>query len=105
VTRPADGGRQPARGRAWWIAGLAISALVVVVLAPLASPDPDGLERVAEDQGFLWAARDALYSVIPDYSVPGIEGTPSNVLAGLIGVFVVFGLMVVLGRVLARRRG
>ena len=33
--------------------GIAIAALVVIVLAPLASPDPDGLERVAEDKGFL----------------------------------------------------
>ena len=30
-----------------------IAALVVIILAPLASPDPDGLERVAEDKGFL----------------------------------------------------
>jgi hypothetical protein len=40
-------------GRWWWVVGLAIAALVVIVLAPLASADPDGLERVAEDQGFL----------------------------------------------------
>ena len=100
-----DGDRRPARGRAWWIAGLAIAALVVVVLAPLASPDPDGLERVAEDQGFIGAARDAVYSIIPDYTLPGVEGSTSTVLAGLVGIVVVFSLMVVLGRLLARRRG
>jgi hypothetical protein len=79
--------------------------LVVIVLAPLASADPDGLERVAEDHGFLATARDALYSIIPDYTVPGIEGNLSTILAGLIGVAIVFGLMVVLGRLLVRRRG
>jgi hypothetical protein len=96
---------RPGRGRPWWIAGLVIAGLVVVVLVPLASRDPDGLERVAQDQGFIGTARDALYSIIPDYTVPGVEGTMSTVLAGLIGVALVFGVMFVLGRLLARRRG
>lgn len=91
-------------GRWWWVVGLAIAAAVVVVLAPLASSDPDGLERVAGDQGFLENARDAVYSIIPDYTIPGIDGNLSTILAGLIGVVLVFGLMVILGRVLARRR-
>ena len=91
-------------GRWWWVIGLAIAAVVVIVLAPLASSDPDGLERVAEDLGVLEQARDAVYSIIPDYSVPGVDGNLSTILAGLIGVVLVFGLMIVLGRVLARRR-
>ena len=91
-------------GRWWWVVGLAIAAAVVIILAPLASSDPDGLERVAQDQGFLESARDAVYSIIPDYTVPGIDGNLSTILAGLIGVVIVFGLMVLLGRVLARRR-
>jgi hypothetical protein len=90
--------------RYWWIAGLAIAALVVVLLAPLASSDPDGLERVAEDQGFIGAARDAVISIIPDYTVPGVDGNVSTILAGLIGIVIVFVAMVVLGRLLARRR-
>jgi PDGLE domain len=98
---PAE--RAPRGGRWWWIAGLAIAALVVIVLAPLASADPDGLERVAEDQGFLVAARDALFSILPDYVVPGVEGNLSTILAGLIGIAIVFTLMVLLGRVLAHK--
>jgi hypothetical protein len=95
----------PARGRGWWLAGLAISALVVIILAPLASPDPDGLERVAEDRGFIGRAQDALVPILPDYSIPGIEDPfLSTVLSGLIGVAVVFLVMVLLGRFLARRR-
>jgi hypothetical protein len=98
--------RAPRRrlGRFWWVAGLAIAALIVVVLAPLASADPDGLQRVAGDQGFLQSARDALYSIIPHYNVPGVDGNLSKILAGLIGIVIVFGLMVLVGRVLARRR-
>lgn len=90
--------------RYWWVAGLAIAALIVVVLAPLASPDPDGLERVAEDHGFLQSARDALYSIIPDYTVPGVDGNASTIQAGLIGIVIVFALMTLVGRLLARRR-
>ena len=92
------------RSRAWWLVGLAIAVLVVIVLAPLASSDPDGLERVAEDSGFLATAEDAPYSVLPDYTVPGVEdGTLTTILAGLVGVAVVFLIMWALGALLARR--
>jgi hypothetical protein len=90
--------------RWWWLAGLGIAALVVIVLAPLASPDPDGLERVAEDHGFLAAAQDAVYQILPDYSVPGLDGSTTTIVAGLLGVAIVFGIMWALGTLLARRR-
>ena len=50
--------------RYWWLAGLALAALVVVVLAPLASSDPDGLERVAIDAGFAEQGTAAALSLI-----------------------------------------
>jgi len=105
VTESNDRQPRPSRGsRYWWLIGLAIAAIVVIVLAPLASADPDGLERVAGDQGFLGNARAALFSIIPDYTVPGVNGNVSTILAGLIGVLLVFGLMLLLGRLLARRK-
>jgi len=90
--------------RYWWVAGLAIVVLVVIVLVPYASGDPDGLQRVAQDNGFLGSAQDPGFSLIPGYAVPGVGGNLSKVIAGLVGVAVIFGLIVVLGRVLARRR-
>ena len=43
-------------------------ALVVGIVAVFfASPSPDGLERVAEDKGFIEAAQDAPFEIIPDY--------------------------------------
>jgi hypothetical protein len=91
--------------RRWWLAGVALAALIVILLAPLASPDPDGLERVAEDRGFLASAQDALFQILPDYTVPGVsDATMTTILAGLIGVAVVFALMWGLGSLLARRR-
>jgi hypothetical protein len=91
--------------RAWWLVGLGIAALVVLLLAPLASPDPDGLERVAGDHGFLAQAEAALFSVLPDYTVPGLDDPAiTTIAAGLIGVAIVFALMWGLGMLLARRR-
>jgi ABC-type Fe3+ transport system permease subunit len=78
--------------RYWWILGLLI-ALAVTLLAPLASPHPDGLERVAEDQGFLNRTQDAPYKVIPDYLFPGIENeSVASIVAGLVGTLLMFGL-------------
>lgn len=91
--------------RFWWIPGIAIAVVVVVVLAPLASGDPDGLEWVAGEQGFIASAQDALYSIFPGYTIPGVDDpVVSTVLAGLIGVGIVFAIMFGLGRLLARRR-
>jgi hypothetical protein len=92
------------RSRWWWVVGLGIAALVVIILAPLASPDPDGLERVATDKGFLAQAQAALYSIFPDYTIPGInDPTVTTILSGLIGLLIVFAAVWGLGRLLARR--
>ncbi len=100
---PATGGLRARLRRYWWVAGLAIAALVVVILAPLASSHPDGLERVAEDKEFLDTAEGSHWEWLPDYTIPGLSGDTSTVLAGLVGVAIVFALMVVAGRVLSRR--
>ena len=90
--------------RYWWVAGLLIAAAIVVVLAPFASGDPDGLERVAIDVGFAEQGTDAGFQLLPDYSVPFLGDSPvSLVVAGLIGVALLFAAMWLLGRVLARR--
>ena len=76
----------------WWLIGLLL-ALGVALLSPLASPHPDGLERVAEDEGFLDRAKDAPYQIIPDYLFPGIENEAlATIAAGLVGTALLFGL-------------
>lgn len=88
----------------WWLIGLLI-ALAVALLSPLASPYLDGLERVAEDQGFLDRAEDASYQVIPDYLFPSISNEAvATILAGLVGTLVVFGLTYGLAWVVRRRK-
>lgn len=87
----------------WWVIGLLL-ALGVALLSPLASSHPDGLERVAEDTGFLDRAEDAPYEIIPDYTVPGIENPAvSTIVAGLIGTLLLFGLGYGLAWLLRRR--
>jgi cobalt/nickel transport system permease protein len=90
--------------RRWIIVATVVTLVVVVAASFLASGDPDGLERVAEDQGFMEAGEEAPYEIIPDYTVPGIDGELSTLLAGVIGVAVMFVLVWGLGRLLARRR-
>lgn len=84
----------------WAIIGLVMAALVVIILAPLASSDPDGLDRVSEDKGFAEEGKDAPYEFLPDYSIPGIDNERATViLAGLAGVAIVFALTVGFGAV------
>ncbi|WP_129671790.1 energy-coupling factor ABC transporter permease [Candidatus Chloroploca sp. Khr17] len=71
-----------------------VLALTLTILAPLASPHPDGLERVAEDQGFLEYALDAPFAILPDYTIPGIDSPLSTILAGTIGVLLIPALLV-----------
>lgn len=89
-------------GRAVWAVGLLI-ALGLIVLAPLASAHPDGLEWVAEQRGFLDLAQGAVYEIIPDYVFPGIANEAlATIVAGILGTLLVFG--VTLGVMLARRK-
>lgn len=106
-------------------AGLALSAALAVMVSPWASSSPDGLEKVAEDQGF---SEDALEepvwgdSPIPDYAVPGITSTVevedeetgtvvveeeptrlATALAGLIGTVAIFLLAWGLALVLKKK--
>ena len=85
-------------GRGWIIAGIIVS-LLAVLLSPLASGSPDGLERVAEDVGFLGLGQSAPYELLPDYTIPLLgETTLSTIIAGAIGALVLLGLLILLGR-------
>jgi len=84
--------------RGWVVAGMLIS-IAVVLLSPLASVDPDGLERVAGDLGFLSKGSSAPFAIIPDYTLPVLGNTPlSTIFAGMIGVIVVGVVILLLGQ-------
>ena len=85
-------------GRGWIVAGVVIS-LIVVLLSPFASANPDGLERVATDLGFINAGQSSPFQIISDYTIPFLGETPlSTILAGAAGVIVVLGLAYAMGR-------
>ena len=76
----------------WWHIGL-IVCLLVAILSPLASSSPDGLERVADDEGFIGLAQEAPFQIIADYVFPGIENEAvATILAGIIGTLILFGV-------------
>ena len=82
----------PKGGKLVWVIGLLL-AIGLAILSPLASANPDGLERVAEQKGFLGIAKGPIYEVIPDYVLPGISNEAlATILAGVLGVIIVFGV-------------
>ena len=94
------------RGRGWVIAGIVI-ALMVVLVSPLASTNPDGLNRVAMDLGFIRTANSTVPTVglLSGYEIPGLGFAPlSRILSGAIGVAVVLFGGLVLGRAIQKRR-
>jgi cobalt/nickel transport system permease protein len=99
LTRAGD--EKPVGGAVVWVTGLLI-ALALAVASPLASAQPDGLERVAEQLGFLGISQGPYYEIIPDYVFPGVSNEVlATILAGVIGTLLVFG--VALGIAYARR--
>jgi len=88
----------------WWLISFLV-CLAVACLSPLASSSPDGLERVAEDRGFLELGQEAPYQVIADYVFPGIENEAlATILAGIIGTLILFGAAYGLAWLLTLRR-
>jgi len=67
----------------------AIAAALAAFLSPFASALPDGLERVAEDLGFIGKEAGLFNALIPDYAIPGLGNElVATGLAGLIGVLI-----------------
>ena len=88
----------------WWLISLLV-CLAVASLSPLASSSPDGLERVAENKGFIDLAQESPFQIIADYVFPGIENEAlATILAGLIGTLILFGVAYALAWLLTLRR-
>lgn len=75
AARPIPAESQPAFAgpTLWWAAGIA--AATAILLAPLASSLPDGLEAAAAVLGFASRAAEPSWAWLPDYAFPC--GTPS----------------------------
>lgn len=73
------------------VLGLLVSVLLAGVVSFYASSSPDGLEKAAEDVGFIDEATDSAVADSPlaDYGISGVEDDRLSVgLAGVLGVLV-----------------
>lgn len=89
LDRAALGGPTKVSGRGFVIGGLLVAVLMATVVSQFAAGDPDGLERVAEDTGFIESAEDHALGdfVFADYATAGIDNEPlSLAVAGVAGV-------------------
>lgn len=104
-TRPdllGEGSASTRAGRGWILAGVMV-ALAVVLLSPLASVNPDGLNRVAIDLGFITTTQSGT-GPLAGYTIAVLGKTPlSRIVAGAIGVLVVLGLAFLAGRSLQKK--
>ncbi len=88
----------------WWHVAL-ILVLLLAILSPLASSSPDGLERVAQDKGFIGVAIKPLLKIVPDYVIPGVTNESlAVILAGLLGTLILFGIGYGLANLLRAKR-
>jgi cobalt/nickel transport protein len=89
--------------------GLGIALFIAVGLSPLASQNPDGLDRVAEDLKFdTKAAEDTparklpFYVAFDEYALRGVPEQIATPLAGLFGTLATFGLAYGIGKWVVR---
>lgn len=80
-----------------FLLGVVSAFALAMLLIPFASESPDGLERVAEDKGFMNKEALLVPAPVPDYDFKGIRNKKiSSVLAGaggaVIAGFACFGL-------------
>lgn len=87
-----------AKGSGSWVWVGGAIALLVAVLSPLASTNPDGLNRVAMDLGFINSAKTGT-GPFAGYTLPFLESASlSKIAAGLVGVLVVGAVVFLIGR-------
>lgn len=82
--------------RLFVLASFLITVAIALFVSPWASQSPDGMTRVARDQGFASQERDHVLedSPLADYGVAGVrDDRLSTGMAGVIGVLLTFGGM------------
>jgi hypothetical protein len=87
-----------------YIAAMVLLIVFLVIFVPLASSNPDGLEKVAQnfganEQETMWTG------LITDYSIPFIHNSyVSTLLAGIFGTTMVLIFAFLLGKILVPKK-
>jgi cobalt/nickel transport system permease protein len=84
-------------------AGAGVTIVVIALATLFASTNPDGLNSVAQALGFSQGASSPVLNLFAGYSIPGLDGTASTVIAALIGATAIAGLLFGLSRLAASR--
>lgn len=75
----------------------------LIVLIPLASSEPDGLEKTIESLG-IEEEKSSFSAVMSDYNVQGIQDPfISSAISGIIGIFLILGIGLIVGKHLSKR--
>jgi cobalt/nickel transport protein len=84
------------RNTLFTVIGILIILIIAMALSLVASSFPDGLEKVAENYGFIDRAVEVLpegFFLIPDYAFGGIENEYwQTSLAGFFGVLIILAI-------------
>ena len=79
-------------------------ALILAMFSFLASPYPDGLEKVAEKHSFIHKAISFAQAPLGDYLFPGMDNEKlSGSLAGMVGVLIVFAAGLGLAKLMRKK--
>ncbi|OPY25432.1 MAG: cobalt transport protein CbiN [Methanobacterium sp. PtaU1.Bin242] len=86
----------------YFVIGGLIICLVIAFMSPfLASPDPDGLEKSAEDVG-VPEAEPSYTAPFPDYTIEGLEKI-GEIAALAIGIIITLAIAYLVALLLRRR--
>lgn len=81
-----------------------VTLIFAGIFSLFASSNPDGLERVAIDAGFMeketvhWS-----FAMFPDYQIPGLSDSwLANSIVGILGVLIMFTCLWIIGKCLVK---
>ena len=94
----------------FFLCGLGAALVIAAVVSPFASSSPDGLERVAEDLGFIdsehsepLAQKLPFAGIFDGYALRGTPAAVATPIAGIVGTLVTFGLAWGVGKLVVRQ--
>lgn len=83
---------------------LVATIVVVAIILPYASEHPDGLEKVAENLGFIETATEVYTaSPMPDYVAFDLKGYMGGFLSLIVGAGLVLGLGLFFGYIMKKK--